>query len=126
MAQMSPKLKASRRLRRKRHIRRSLSGTAARPRLTVFRSLTNIYAQLVDDEVGRTLCSASTAEKEVRAGLEGKPAGNCDAATAVGVKIAVRAQEAGLKAVVFDRNGFRFHGRVKALAEAARKGGLEF
>lgn len=124
MAQMSAKLKAKRRLRRKRHIRRNVNGTLVRPRMSVFRSVTHIYVQLVDDEAGHTLCSASTLEKELRGAVSST--GNCDAAKAVGAKIAERAGVAGVKKVVFDRNGFKYHGRVKALADAAREGGVEF
>ena len=124
MAQVSAKLKAKRRLRRKRHIRRSVSGTQARPRMSVFRSVAHIYVQVVDDEAGHTLCSASTLEKDVRGSISS--AGNCDAAKVVGAKIAERAGAAGLSRVVFDRNGFKYHGRVKALADAAREGGTEF
>ncbi|MAG57562.1 MAG: 50S ribosomal protein L18 [Planctomycetes bacterium] len=126
MAQMSPQLKAKRRLRRKRHIRRKVSGSSLRPRMSVFRSLSHIYVQVIDDESGRTLCASSTCDKEVREGLAGKFGGNQDAAKVVGGKIAERATAAGLKQVIFDRNGFKYHGRVKALAEAAREGGLEF
>jgi len=124
MAANNPKLNAARRLRRKRHIRRSLSGTASRPRMSVFRSLSHVYVQVIDDEAGRTLCSASTLDKELRAGVSAT--GNCDAAKAVGGKIAERAKAAGVSSVVFDRNGFKYHGRVKALADAAREAGLEF
>ncbi len=124
MAQMSSKLKAKRRLRRKRHVRHHVSGTPARPRMSVYRSVAHIYVQLIDDEGGNTICAASTMDKEVRDSLSTK--GNCDAAKAVGAKLAERAQAAGLKSVVFDRNGFKYHGRVKALADAAREGGLEF
>ena len=124
MAQMSPKLKAKRRLRRRRHIRRSLRGTAERPRITIYRSLSHMHAQVIDDDQGKTLCSASTLQKDVAGGLKG--AGNCAAAEAVGKALAERALEKGVKKVVFDRNGFRYHGRVKALADAARAAGLEF
>lgn len=124
MAQMSAKLKAKRRVRRKRHIRRKVSGTQGRPRMSVYRSVAHIYVQLIDDEAGRTLCAASTVDKELKGSVSGT--GNCDAAKAVGQKIAERAQAAGFKQVVFDRNGFKYHGRVKALAEAAREGGMEF
>lgn len=124
MAQMSPMLKAKRRLRRKRHIRRTLRGTAARPRVSVYRSLSHIYAQIIDDDRGATLCASSTLDKDLKAQLKGT--GNVSAAQAVGKALAERALAAGLKKVVFDRNGFRYHGRVKALAEAARAAGLEF
>ena len=113
-----------RRLRRKRHVRKKVTGTSDRPRLTVFRSHKNIHAQIVDDTVGRTLVAASSQEKPLREAMEG--GGNQAAAQAVGSALAAKAVEAGIRKVVFDRNGFPFHGRVKALAEAARKGGLEF
>jgi large subunit ribosomal protein L18 len=110
--------------RKKRHarVRSKLSGTAARPRLNVFRSSKHIYAQLIDDVNGVTLVSASTLDKEV--GLEST--GNVDAAIKVGELIAKRAIEQGHKSVVFDRGGYLYHGRVKALADAARENGLEF
>ena len=124
MAQMSTKLKAKRRLRRKRHIRHNVQGTASRPRMSVFRSVGHIYVQLIDDEAGRTLCQANTLDKDIRGDL--KSGGNCDGAKIVGKAIAERATAAGVKKVVFDRNGFKYHGRVKALADAAREAGLEF
>ena len=105
-------------------VRRRVSGTAARPRLVVFRSLSHVYAQIVDDTQGITLASASTVESGVREGL--KHGGNKAAGRAVGTLIAARAQEKGLTAVVFDRAGFRYHGVVKELADAARKAGLQF
>ena len=110
--------------RKKRHarVRSKLSGTAARPRLNVFRSSKHIYAQLIDDVNGVTLASASTLDKEI--GLEST--GNVDAAVKVGELVAKRAVEKGVKAVVFDRGGYLYHGRVKALADAARENGLEF
>ncbi|AYA74126.1 MULTISPECIES: 50S ribosomal protein L18 [Robertmurraya] len=110
--------------RKKRHarVRSKLSGTAARPRLNVFRSSKHIYAQLIDDVSGVTLASASTLDKEI--GLEST--GNVDAAVKVGELVAKRAVEKGVKAVVFDRGGYLYHGRVKALADAARENGLEF
>lgn len=117
-------LKRARHLRRKRHVRRRLHGTAEKPRMSVYRSTGHIYVQVVDDEAGRTLAAASTLEKELRAEL--KATGNCDAAGVIGKAIANRAKEKGISSVVFDRNGFRYHGRVKALADAAREGGLEF
>lgn len=118
-----PDRKALRDIRRKR-VRKKISGTAERPRLNVFRSLNNIYAQLIDDEKGRTLVSASTLAPELKGKL---PSGsNTAAATAVGELIARKALEAGIKRVVFDRAGYIYHGRIKALADAARAGGLEF
>lgn len=115
-------LKVHKRMRRKRGIRKRLFGVPDRPRLTVFRSAKHIYAQLVDDLTGRTLVSASTVEK----GNKMEKGGNRDAAAAVGKTIAERAASAGITKVVFDRNGFQFHGRVKALADSAREGGLQF
>ena len=112
------------RLRRKRHVRKHVTGTSDRPRLTVFRSHKNIYAQIVDDLAGRTLVAASSQEKPLREQL--KTGGDKAAATAVGQALAVKAVQAGIKKVVFDRNGFPYHGRVRELADAARKAGLEF
>jgi large subunit ribosomal protein L18 len=111
-------------VRKKRHarIRAKLAGTAERPRLNVFRSNKHIYAQLIDDTKGVTLASASTLDKEFN--LEST--GNIEAAQKVGELIAKRALEKGYKAVVFDRGGYLYHGRVKALADAARENGLEF
>lgn len=110
-------------LRRKRHlrVRNRVAGTAERPRLNVFRSLAHIYAQIIDDEKGTTLAAASSVEKK----FEGK-GGNIAAAKAVGAAIAKKALEKGISEVVFDRGGYIYHGRVKALAEAAREGGLKF
>ena len=113
--------KKVRRNRRKAGIRKRVLGTPERPRLTVYRSLSHVYVQVVDDLKGHTIASASTRDK----GASGT-GGNAKAAEAVGLRIAERAKAAGVSAVVFDRNGFRYHGRVKALADAARKGGLEF
>ena len=110
--------------RRKRHerIRLHLEGTPSRPRLAVFRSTTNIYAQVIDDSAGRTLAAASSLEKAIRATKSTKAA----AAAVVGRLVAERAKAAGVGAVVFDRAGFRYHGRIRALADAAREAGLEF
>jgi large subunit ribosomal protein L18 len=105
-------------------IRKKVSGTTERPRLAVFRSQTHIYAQVINDEVGTTLCSASSLDKTLKADM--KRGGNVAAAKAVGNLIASRAREKGVEAVVFDRGGFQYHGRVKALADAAREGGLKF
>jgi large subunit ribosomal protein L18 len=101
-------------------IRRKVRGTGARPRLAIYRSLNHIYAQLIDDEQGQTLASASTTEKDLRGGT----GGNIEAAQRVGRAIAERAVEKGINSVVFDRGGYRYHGRVKALADAAREAGL--
>jgi large subunit ribosomal protein L18 len=111
-------------LRRKRHVRRKVVGTPDRPRLSVYRSLKHIYAQVIDDLSGRTLASASTLSKEVREGVDSTA--NRDAAAKVGRLLAERARKAGVEAVCFDRGGRKFHGRVKALAEAAREAGLRF
>jgi len=105
-------------------IRKRLAGTEQRPRLAVFRSGCHIYAQVIDDEAGNTLCAASSLDKELKKAKPG--GGNVAAAKAVGELLARRAKERDVKKVVFDRGGFRFHGRVKALAEAARASGLEF
>ena len=112
--------------RQKRHlrIRKNLTGTAERPRLNVYRSLNNIYAQIIDDTKGITLVSASTLDKELK-DMEGHK-GNRNAAKEVGALVAKKAIEAGIKQVVFDRGGYIYHGRVKELAEAAREAGLEF
>lgn len=101
-----------------------IRGTAERPRLTIYRSHKHIYAQVVNDEVGQTLCSASTLDAEVRSDLAN--GGNRDAATAIGKLIAEKALAAGVKEVAFDRGRCRYHGRVAALADAAREGGLGF
>ncbi len=116
------RLKTIKRKRRKTGIRKRIFGTPERPRLTIFRSSMHIYAQLIDDLAGRTIVSASTVEKGNRA----EHGGNRQAAALVGKSIAERATGAGIKQVVFDRNGFRYHGRVKAIADAAREGGLQF
>jgi len=109
------------RLKRHKRVRGKVSGTAARPRLCVFRSLQHIYAQLIDDTKGVTLAAASTVEKDF-----GGYGGNVEAAKKVGGMIAARARELGLETAVFDRGGNIYHGRVQALAEAAREGGLQF
>jgi large subunit ribosomal protein L18 len=109
------------RLKRHRRVRAKISGTAERPRLAVFRSSKNIYAQLIDDVAGTTLVAAASNEKDF--GIYG---GNCDAAKKVGALIAERALAKGIENVVFDRGGYVYHGRVQALAEAARESGLKF
>ena len=109
------------RIKRHNRVRGKISGTAERPRLSVFRSENNIYAQLIDDVAGVTLAAASTVEK----GFEGK-GGNIEAAKKVGAAIAERALKKGIEDVVFDRGGYIYHGRVKARAEGAREGGLKF
>ena len=115
-------------LRKRRHtrVRRKVSGSPERPRLAVNRSLRNITAQVIDDSSGRTLAAASTADRELRDTLAGKGGGNVSAAEAVGRLVATRAKAAGVERVVFDRGGFKYHGRVAALADAARSEGLEF
>lgn len=112
-------LKKVRRNRRKIGIRKRLTGTASRPRLTIYRSLLHVYVQLVDDLTGKTLASASSVQAKIAGG-------NKSAAAEVGKLIAERAKAAGITEVAFDRNGFRYHGRVKALADAAREAGLKF
>ena len=102
-------------------IRRKLSGTAERPRLAVFRSEAHIYAQIIDDAAGKTLVAASSVDKDVKT-----KGGNVAAAKAIGKLVAERAKEKGVAKVVFDRGGFAYHGRIKAVAEAAREAGLEF
>jgi large subunit ribosomal protein L18 len=114
--------KRSARLRRHRRVRKKVRGTAVRPRLAVFRSNRHIVAQVIDDRSGRTVAAASTYEADLRSGATG----NKEAAAAVGRLVAERATGAGITTVVFDRGGFRYHGRVAALAEAARDAGLEF
>lgn len=115
----------SRGLRQKRHrrIRRSLSGTTARPRLSVFRSLAHIYGQIIDDTTGTTLAAASDLEAAMR---DGDDASKSDRAKQIGQLLAERAKEKGITTVVFDRGGFLYHGRIKALADGAREGGLQF
>lgn len=112
------------RVRRHERIRRKVHGTAERPRLNVFRSLQHIYAQVIDDDLGHTLAAASTLDPELRPQLEGLT--KSQQASQVGQLVAKRALAAGLKKVVFDRGGYPYHGRVKALADGAREGGLEF
>lgn len=112
------------RLKRHLRVRKKVTGTAERPRLNVFRSSKHIYAQLIDDVAGVTIVSASTADKELSGDI--KNGGNVESARKVGELIAKRAQEQGKKVVVFDRGGYLYHGRIQALAEAAREAGLEF
>jgi large subunit ribosomal protein L18 len=107
--------------------RKRISGTSERPRLSVFRSVSHIYAQVIDDLAGKTLVSASTVDAALKGGLEkGVRGGNLKGAEAVGKAIAERSLEKGIKRVVFDRSGFLYHGRIRAVADAARKAGLEF
>jgi large subunit ribosomal protein L18 len=121
---MSVKTKEDVRDRIHRRIRKKLAGSPARPRLAVFRSQAHIYAQVIDDEAGRTLCAASSLDGSLKA--EVKRGGNVAAAKKVGALIAQRAKDKGVEAVVFDRGGFLYHGRIKALADAAREAGLKF
>ena len=116
------KHKATRRIRRHRRVRGSVSGTPSRPRLAVYKSLKHIYAQVIDDLAGKTLAAASS--KESAAGSE--KTGNRKSASTVGKLVAERAKAAGVTTVAFDRGGCKYHGRVKALADAAREGGLKF
>ena len=114
--------------RKKRHykMRRNLSGTAARPRLTVFKSNKYIYAQLIDDVAGRTLASASTMDAALVKAEKLKSTSNLDAAKVVGQQVAKKAKDLGIETIVFDRSGYIYHGKVKALADAAREAGLKF
>jgi large subunit ribosomal protein L18 len=122
MGKLDPKVKS--RIKRKRRIRKKILGTSERPRLSVFRSSRHIYAQLIDDSSGRTMIAASTLDPSVRdqGGFDNKIA----AATHIGKLVAERALEKGIAKVVFDRNGFLYHGRVKALSDGAREAGLKF
>ncbi|NJK78589.1 MAG: 50S ribosomal protein L18 [Chloroflexaceae bacterium] len=121
MAKVTPR---EQRIKRHRRIRKKVAGTAERPRLCVFRSNLHIYAQIIDDVAGHTLVSASTMDKQSRSALNDN--NKTEQAQAVGKLIAQRALDAGISQVVFDRGGFLYHGRVKALAEAAREAGLTF
>ena len=121
---VSKESRAEVRMNKHRKIRNRFSGTAERPRLAVFRSNNHVYAQIIDDTVGNTLCAASTTEKEVKAELE--KTNDVAAAAYLGTVIAKRALEKGITTVVYDRGGFIYQGKVKALAEAAREAGLEF
>ncbi len=112
------------RQRRHARVRRNVNGTPERPRLNVFRSSSHIYAQVIDDVAGRTLVAASDLDKDLAGGLEGKT--KTERAKAVGTAVAERAKQAGIELVVFDRGGFKYHGRVQALADAAREAGLGF
>jgi large subunit ribosomal protein L18 len=137
---MKVKTKEDIRRRIKNRIRKKIAGTPQRPRLAVFRSQTHIYAQVIDDEAGRTLCSASSLDGDYQGKGDGKAkdkekskskakvkrGGNVSAAKAIGLLIASRAKDKGVDTVVFDRGGFHYHGRIKALADAAREGGLKF
>jgi large subunit ribosomal protein L18 len=124
MADIHSKVKNEARRRRQTRVRAKIHGTAERPRLNVFRSNDNIFAQVINDDLGHTIASASTIDKELAAQVEGKP--KTEAAKIVGQAIAERAKKAGVETVVFDRAGFQYHGRVAALADGARDAGLKF
>ena len=121
---MSVKSREQKRTRRHLHVRKHVAGTSQRPRVSVYRSLSQIYAQIIDDTTGKTLVAVSTIDKELREKI-GKLK-KSDQAKEVGKALAQRAQTKGIQQVVFDRGGYRYHGRVKALAEAAREAGLQF
>ncbi|MBU2611145.1 MAG: 50S ribosomal protein L18 [Chloroflexi bacterium] len=121
---MADKSKSAARIRRHARVRKQIAGSAQRPRLNVFRSLSEMYAQVIDDQAGHTLVSASTIDSELRSKMKGL--NKTDQARLVGKTIAERAKSKGVKLVVFDRGGFRYTGRVKAVADGAREGGLEF
>jgi large subunit ribosomal protein L18 len=118
--------RASKRRMRQARVRRKVQGSAERPRLSVYRSLHHIYAQVISDETGRTLVAASTMSPTIRDELATKSKSNVSAAKLVGRVVAERCREVGISEVVFDRNGFLYHGKVRALAEAAREAGLTF
>ncbi|MCL2645650.1 MAG: 50S ribosomal protein L18 [Phycisphaerales bacterium] len=124
MGETINQLKQTRRTQRKLRTSGSVRGTTERPRLSIFRSVKNIYAQVIDDTTGKTLVAASSLEKDVRGTM--KHGGNKGAAAEIGKTIAAKAIAKGVTQVAFDRNGYRYHGRVKALADAARKAGLKF
>ena len=121
---MAKKDRAVARRRRHMRVRKNIHGTPQRPRLNVFRSLTEIYVQVIDDEAGRTLAAASSIDKELRGKMKGKS--KSEQARLVGETIAKRAKASGISQVVFDRGGFKYIGRIKALADSARESGLEF
>lgn len=124
MSDIKGKAKAQARKRRQKRVRRKVFGTAQRPRLSVFRSNENIFVQLINDETGHTVASASTIDNEIAPQVQDK--NKTDAAKLVGKAIAERAKSAGIEEVVFDRGGFKYHGRVAALADGAREAGLKF
>lgn len=121
---MAKSNRKSARIKRHQRVRKNLAGTPERPRLAVFRSLTEIYAQVIDDEAGVTLVAASSIDSELRSKLDGKT--KTEQARMVGEAVANRAKDKGITTVVFDRGGFKYIGRVRALAEGAREGGLDF
>lgn len=116
--------KAAKRLRIKRRVRKKILGSAAKPRLSVFRSLKHIYAQLIDDQAGATVVSVSSLTEDVKKGQE--KSGKISVSKLIGMELAKAAKAKGIETVVFDRNGYQYHGRVKAVAEGAREGGLKF
>ncbi len=118
------KTRSDARVRRHKRVRSRISGTPERPRLSIYRSLTEIYAQIIDDKAGQTLISASTLDHELRSAVDGMK--KSEQARKIGQALAERAKAKGIKTVVFDRGGYRYIGRVKALADGAREGGLEF
>jgi len=124
MADIKGRAKYAARKRRQRRVRAAVIGTSARPRLNIYRSNTNIFAQIIDDEAGTTLVSASTIDGDVKSQVADKT--KVDAARLVGKIVAERAKTAGIEKVVFDRAGYKYHGRVAALADGAREAGLEF
>lgn len=124
MADIQSKAKNEARRRRQRRVRAKIHGTAERPRLNIFRSNENIFAQLINDDLGHTIASASTIDKELAAKVDGKT--KSEAAKIVGQVLGERAKKAGIEAVIFDRAGFQYHGRVAALADGARDAGLKF
>lgn len=126
MRQNAHELVKARRRRRQLRVRKRIQGSAERPRLAVFRSSKHIYAQVIDDTQGHTLAAAGTLDGDVKGQLDGPSGGNVAAAAAVGRAIAKRAKEAGIDKVCFDRRSYKYHGRVKALADAAREAGLQF
>ena len=119
-----PNSRSVARARRHARVRKNLQGTADRPRLNVFRSLSGMYVQVIDDQSGRTLVSASTVDRELRAKLKGMK--KAEQAKLIGQTVAERAKSQGIQSVVFDRGGYRYIGRIKALADGAREGGLQF
>ena len=121
---MAKRIRSEARIRRHTRVRKGVGGTQQRPRLSVFRSLSEIYAQVIDDQAGRTIASASSIDQELRGKMKGKK--KSEQAKLVGEALAERAKGKGVKTVVFDRGGFKYSGRVKALAEGAREAGLEF
>jgi large subunit ribosomal protein L18 len=121
---MAKKSSSVARVRRHARVRKNIAGTAARPRLNVFKSVSAIYAQVIDDQTGHTLASASTVDHELREQVKGKK--KSEQAKLIGQAVAERAKTKGIQAVVFDRGGYRYIGRIKALADGAREGGLQF